>query len=226
MAGYIHRVEGDAFLDGKEIHPKPTDFLHVMRGQKLKIGEGRSEILIIPGSFIRLGEGAEIEMVRPGLTSTTIRLLQGPAVLDLEAIFEPDSIAIEIGDSTITFPKPGLYRFDSPDELRVLSGRARIVTESGKESTVKAKRLTRLASGGSAQKLEGDGPEDGLAAWQTERHQTLAAIADKEREEQIEGMSKAERAIVRMLLYSEGQPNRPSSGSSMPSGGGQTTSRQ
>lgn len=199
MAGYIHLVEGEAFLDEKRIAPKPADFVHVMRGQRLRMGQGRAEILVVPGSFLRLGPGAEVEMLRPGLTSTEIRLVRGPAVLDLESIFEPDSVAILIKDATVRFSKTGLYRFDAGGEMRVFEGRARVESPGG-EYSVKSKRIVRLNGAGVTEKLADAGPQDGLAEWQAERHETLAVAAEQARKEQGHGMTDAERDLLRMIL--------------------------
>lgn len=213
MAGYIHRVEGEAFVDEKLVSPAPADFLHVMQGQRLRVGKGRVEVMVVPGSFLRLGQGAEIEMMRPGLTSTEIRLLSGPAVVDLETIFEPDSVAIVVGDATVRFSKVGLYRFDSGGELRVYEGRARVESGAG-EYSVKSKRRVWLGEPSEAERLPDDGPSDELATWQAERHATLAAAAEKAQKEEWDGMSRAERELLRMILR---PPERSVSVSSRPS---------
>lgn len=205
MAGYIHRVEGEALLDGKPISPTPADFLHVQQGQRLAVGAGLVEILIVPGSFLRLGPGAEIEMVRPGLTSAMIRLIRGSAVVDLETIFEPDSIAIQMGAATISFPKTGLYRFDAPDGLLVFSGRARVSTSEG-EYVVKSRRRAMVSSAlAEMEKFDGKASDDQLATWQAERHELLA-VAEKTRLEDHPEMDAAEHAIVRAILRPP-QPN-------------------
>jgi hypothetical protein len=61
-AGLINVVEGQAIVDGKPLVPKPSEFTQLKPGSLLETGEGRSEVLLSPGSYLRLSENSAIRM--------------------------------------------------------------------------------------------------------------------------------------------------------------------
>jgi hypothetical protein len=204
MAGYIHYTEGEVWLGERAIAPKAQDFEHVLEGRRLRTGRGRAEILLVPGSFVRLGQGSEIEMISAGLTDATLRLISGSLAVDLQNLFEKDSIAVLTGDSEIRFRKIGLYRIDANDSpaLQVEDGRARVVA-AGREIEVKSGQKLMLGQA-SPEKLAKAAP-DALDEWNETRHEKLGVLAEQARDERSAGMSEAERELLRMILR---QPSR------------------
>lgn len=208
MAGYIHDTEGEVWLGDRAIAPKPEDFEHVLEGRRLRTGDGRAELLLVPGSFVRIGRDSEIEMISAGLTSAVLRLHQGSLVVDLQTQFEKDAIGIQVADYEVRFRKTGLYRIDAEPgvspQLRVVDGRARVEAESGDSFNVKSRQRAELDSG-AVEKLA-DAGEDPLDEWNAERHEEFAVLAEKVRKERYEGMSEAERELLHMILD---RPTRP-----------------
>ncbi len=207
MAGYIHHVEGEVWLNDRAIAPKPEDFEHVMEGRRLRTGLGRAELMLVPGSFLRLGAESEIEMISAGLASAVVRLHRGALIVDLRTLFEDDSIAILIEDHEVRFRKTGSYRLDAgaAPALRVFAGRAR-VEGAGEGFNVKAGQRCDLASGAAQKAAKADADE--LEEWSGERGELLAVMSEKARKERWDGMSEAERAMLRMILY---RPRPPAS---------------
>ena len=66
-SGMIHYIEGDATIDGTAIHPKFAAFPDVKNGQLLATGEGRAEVLLTPGVFLRLAENSSVRMLSNAL---------------------------------------------------------------------------------------------------------------------------------------------------------------
>jgi hypothetical protein len=211
MAGYIHHTEGEVWLGDRAIAPKATDFEHVLEGRRLRTGKGRAEILLVPGSFVRLGESSEIEMVSSGLTSATLRLVSGAMVVDLQTLYEKDSIGIEVGEREVRFRKTGLYRIDAASlTVRVLDGRARVTGPAGEEVDLKGGQ--ELALGDAASHKLAEAPNDLLDAWNSERHEQLTVLAERVRKERWDNMDAAERDLLRMILSrptSQPSSNRP-----------------
>lgn len=221
MAGYIHYAEGEVWLGDRAIAPKPEDFEHVLEGRRLRTGQGKAEILLVPGSFVRLGARSEIEMVSSGLTSAKLRLISGALIVDLQTIFEKDSIAIGVGDREIRFRKTGLYRIDamaqSTPMLRVLDGRARVAEVSGDGYDVKSGQESRLDAKPPEKLVKGS--PDPLDDWNDQRHEKLTVLAEQVRKERGDGMSDAERELLRMVLYRPSSPpasSRPPAQSAPP----------
>ena len=212
MAGYIHHTEGEVWLGDRAIQPKPEDFEHVIEGRRLRTGKGRAEILLVPGSFVRVGEQSEIEMVSSGLTSAEVRLHAGSVIVDLQTIFEDDSVAFLIDDREVRFRKPGVYRLERGDtaSLRVFEGRARVESQNASFNVKSGQQCDVLAG---APEKAGDVEADALDHWHVERHEQLTVLAEEARKERWQGMSEAERDLLRMIL------NRPrtSTGGRQPS---------
>jgi hypothetical protein len=231
MAGYIHHAEGDVFLNDRPIHPKPTDFLHVQEGQRLRTAEGKAEILLIPGSFLRLGANSEIEMLSAGLTNVRLRVTRGSAIVDLISVFEKDSITLLAADSEIRFPKPGLYRVNAADPLTTLDvfrGKAAVFA-GGEKRELKAKRELSLApAAAEAEKLDPK-QKDELDEWSEARSTALAKAIRNPRDAEAAGMDPAYREWLEMTLrrpsqvpVSSSRPDTRSPGPGpSPSGGGQ-----
>ncbi len=59
-AGVVQYVEGRAFLNDQAIEPKFGQFPDIKENQEFRTEEGRAEILLTPGVFLRLGENSAI----------------------------------------------------------------------------------------------------------------------------------------------------------------------
>src|ERR1700683_1079843 len=53
QSGMIHYVEGKVLLEGQPVDPKFGEFPAVKNNQVLETTEGRAEILLTPGVFLR-----------------------------------------------------------------------------------------------------------------------------------------------------------------------------
>jgi len=207
MAGYIHYVEGEVFLDNRRVEPKPTEFLHVLDGQRFRTGEGRAEILLTPGAFLRLGSNSEIEMISAGLARARLRVTEGSAIVQLLSVFEKDAIAILAGDGEVSFPKPGLYRVDAENPnalLRVSRGKA-VVLSGDQKRELKGKQTLAL-SGIDAAAVEKFDPKqkDPLDEWNQTRADALVQVARDRRGEEG-GMDRLYREWLDMTLRGPGQ---------------------
>src|ERR1700686_1161610 len=69
-SGVIHYVEGDVTIDGAAVHPKFAEFPDVKSGQSLATGEGRVELLLTPGVFLRLTDNSSVRMISNVLADT------------------------------------------------------------------------------------------------------------------------------------------------------------
>src|SRR5579863_5095546 len=61
-SGVIHYIEGQVTVDGAAIHPKSTQFPDIRPDQVLATEDGRAEILLTPGVFLRLPENSSARM--------------------------------------------------------------------------------------------------------------------------------------------------------------------
>ena len=128
QSGLIHYTEGKVFLNDQLIEPKFGEFPQLKENQKLRTEEGRVEVLLTPGVFLRLGENGVLRMISSRLIDTRLELLSGEALVQVDEMIEGDSVALTYQDYAVNFPKKGIYRMTSqPPELRVYSGEAFVI---------------------------------------------------------------------------------------------------
>jgi hypothetical protein len=132
-SGVIHYIEGDVSVDGTPVHPKLAQFLDVKPGQLVATAEGRAEILLTPGVFLRMAEHSSVRMLSNSLADTRLEVVSGSALVEIGELLDHNAISFEDSGRHLELVKKGLYRIDaSPASLRVYEGRARV--SSGSET--------------------------------------------------------------------------------------------
>src|ERR1700678_3263572 len=81
-AGVVQYVEGRAFLNDQPVEPKFGQFPDIKENQEFRTEEGRAEILLTPGVFLRLGENSSIRMLSTRLVNTRVEVLSGSAIIE------------------------------------------------------------------------------------------------------------------------------------------------
>jgi len=130
-SGTIHYTEGQVSLDGNAVQPKFGEFPEVKSGQVLSTQDGRAEILLTPGVFLRLAENSSFKMVSNQLSNTRLEVQSGEAMIEVGELLPDNAIAVVFHQGDISIARRGLYRFDSdPAKLRVYDGEASVVSPS------------------------------------------------------------------------------------------------
>src|ERR1700680_555934 len=80
-SGVVQYVEGRAYLDGAPVELKFGHFPDIKPDQEFRTEEGRAEILLTPGVFLRLGENSAIRMLSNGLNEHPVDVLKGSAIV-------------------------------------------------------------------------------------------------------------------------------------------------
>jgi hypothetical protein len=128
-SGLIHYVEGQVYVGDQLVESKFGNFPEVKENQTLRTEEGRAEVLLTPGVFLRLGENSSFRMVTNRLIDTRLEFLSGSAIIEAQDIQRDNSITMVYRDATVHVEKRGLYRFDSsPAALRVFDGLAEVTS--------------------------------------------------------------------------------------------------
>ncbi len=78
-SGVVDYIEGDVSIDGTAIHPKFAEFPDVKAGQLVATAEGRAEILLTPGVFLRMAENTSVRMLSNALADTRLEVVSGSA---------------------------------------------------------------------------------------------------------------------------------------------------
>jgi len=130
-SGVIQYVEGQVTLEGKTVQPKFAEFPDVKPGETLAAEDGRAEILLTPGVFLRIAENSSFKMVANQLSDTRIEVLSGSALVEVGELLADNAIQVQFHDAQIALSKNGLYRVDAePGLLRVYQGEAKVTSGS------------------------------------------------------------------------------------------------
>jgi hypothetical protein len=126
-SGLIHYVEGQVYVGDQLVETKFGVFPEVKENQQLKTGEGRAEVLLTPGVFLRLGENSSFRMITNRLIDTRLEFLSGAAIVEAADIGKDNSVTIVYRDATVHPVKKGVYQLDADgNELRVYDGVAEV----------------------------------------------------------------------------------------------------
>jgi hypothetical protein len=102
-AGLVNHVQGTANIAEMEMarpgHPIQT-------GQ-----DGYVEVLLTPGSFLRIGENSAVVLDGVQLESVSLHLVKGPAVIEVIEIDKDYPIKVTTGKLTMNIVAAGIYRF-------------------------------------------------------------------------------------------------------------------
>ncbi len=127
-SGMVHYVEGMVLLDGQQVDPKFGEFPEVKNDQVLKAEEGRAEVLLTPGVFLRLAENSSFRMLSNRLSDTAIEVLSGSVMFEVDELLKDNAITVKYQDATVALTKDGLYRVEAdPARLKVYEGAAQVI---------------------------------------------------------------------------------------------------
>jgi hypothetical protein len=144
-SGVVQYVEGRAFLAGQPIEPKFGQFPDIKENQEFRTEDGRAEILLTPGVFLRLGENSAIRMLSTRLVDTRVEVLSGSAIIESNEIPKDNAIELVYKKDSIRLQKQGLYRVDTePARFQVFEGEAAVTDPSG-QLTLHGGKQTNLA---------------------------------------------------------------------------------
>lgn len=176
-AGGVNYTEGQVSVvrkDGKSGILVKDDQLEA--GDRVSTGPAsRAEILLNPGSYVRLGSGSTFEFVTTSLEDLKLRLSKGSAVIEVLASDEFD-VDVSLPNSTVSLTRSGVFRIDVLDD-----GSGRVSVWKGKmfikgDDEVKSGRaVTITGSSMTVAKFDRDSGDE-LDIWSKLRAKEIAAV--------------------------------------------------
>jgi FecR protein len=129
-SGLVAYVEGKVFVGDQLVAPSLTSFPDVKENMVLRTTEeGRAEILLSPGVFLRVGENSSFRMITNRLIDTRLEILTGSAVVEADEMAKDTNVTIVANQASVLIAKHGLYRFDmEPARVKVFDGVASVTT--------------------------------------------------------------------------------------------------
>jgi hypothetical protein len=107
QAGMINNTEGLVLLGNSPVQLTNGRFPQMRPQEVLSTSAGRAEVLLNPGSFVRLGENTSIRLLSDSLTQPAYEVLGGSSVLEMAAAPKDASVTILWKDVTISPVKRG-----------------------------------------------------------------------------------------------------------------------
>lgn len=116
-AGFINRVEGKADLNqvgnSLEAVSKASMGSQMNEGDSIVTeADSNVELLLAPGSYLRMSEKTEVKAVRTSLDSTRFDVIRGSVILEVGEIDKKVPLEIGTPRTIVTLNKAGIYRFD------------------------------------------------------------------------------------------------------------------
>jgi len=132
LPGTVNFVEGQVSLDGRPLGTRQEGITQLQPNQSLSTNNGKVEMLLSPGVFVRLGGNSEVRLVSNGIVNPTIEVTRGEAMVEVDSKPNDGQLTVLEHGATASILKPGLYRFNiDQNQIAVLDGRLR-VTENDK----------------------------------------------------------------------------------------------
>jgi hypothetical protein len=173
----LNYIEGVAHLQDKQLNVKDVGSTELNAGAVLATENGKAEVLLTPGVFLRLDDHSAVKMISPGLTLTQVELLRGRAGVEVDEIYRANDLEIIDGGVVTQLMKTGYYEFTAaPAVAMVFKGKAEVHNGEGKSIEVKGHHELALTVGvsGKPAKFDTGKAEDEFYAWSRLRSQYLA----------------------------------------------------
>jgi hypothetical protein len=175
-AGTINYQQGAVYADDQRVSSTYRDHppFQMKNGQTLRIENGRVELLLGSGVYLRMLGPSAIRMLETRLADTRVLVEAGSALIEVAGMNKEAKLRVICGESTTELKRTGSYRFDAPAEertarLRIYSGDATVERE-GLSVKGRTGLTVDLAAGLEVSRFDlKDG--DALQAWAARRSQ-------------------------------------------------------
>jgi hypothetical protein len=162
-AGLVNYVDGQATVT---LHEQVPPGVPIQTGLQSYV-----EILLNPGSFLRLDENSTVVLDSVELTNIAVRVVSGTAIIETANIDKDSPIKVASGSLPVLIVSPGVYRF-SDDTASVLDGKLRTLDSS--VTVKKGQQVTQIGNHYEKSKIAASAVSDGLDGWSEQRSAELA----------------------------------------------------
>jgi hypothetical protein len=176
-SGTLHYFDGDVSIDGTQIESRAGRFTEIKEQSVLRTGQGRAEVLLTPGVFLRIGENSAVRMLDNRLISTRVEVLSGSVMVesdDPQMTIKDSPVSLIYKDYEIRLIKHGLAEITSdPAQMKVYKGEA-VVNTANDRATVKEGRELSFSAALVTEAFNEKAGDD-LYLWTRDRSQSISA---------------------------------------------------
>jgi hypothetical protein len=145
--------------------------------------DGRVEMLLNPGSYMRIGENSEFELANNSLDNLEVRLIRGTAIVEVTGADDEELfIGITTPHTRLSIVRRGLYRVNvvPGDTTELIVRKGRVMLEGSHTKVKGGNKVVFSSNSFSVAKLEkAEKDRDSLEMWSKDRAQTLAKANSK-----------------------------------------------
>lgn len=178
VPGTLNYIEGAATVDGHFLAANSVGSVTLQPGQEIATSQGRAEVLLTPGVFLRLDHNSAATLTSSDLLNTVVTIDRGQAAVEVDQMFKQNDLHIVENNVPVQLLKPGYYEFNADHgNVLVFNGEAAAVRHDGKFVTIKAHHDLSVAGGPqlkSASFDEGEQQQSDLYRWSSLRSDYLA----------------------------------------------------
>lgn len=184
-AGWVNVVEGDVVFKRGE-----ADWDMLITGDELDTGDavktgsdGRAELLLNPGSYLRLSDSTEAVFTSTSLDDLAVKLVRGSAIVEVSSVdgWTGALLKLTTPKGQVSIVRGGVYRFnvDESGRSEVLVRKGRLVIEGNTAVTVKEGNKVVLGGDSAAIATFDRKAEDQFDLWSKTRAEILVAANKK-----------------------------------------------
>jgi hypothetical protein len=144
-------------------------------------GESQAEVLLNPGSYLRVAENSEFILVDNSLDNLVVKLVKGSAIVEATGGVDVDQrINVLANQKHLVIIRGGIYRFNvQPAAADLLVRKGRVLTGLDPGEVVKGGTRVTYAAGGPVVAKLNKKDQDDFDLWSKQRAQTLARANQK-----------------------------------------------
>jgi hypothetical protein len=178
-AGGVNYVEGKV-----SVFRKSGTSGYLIAGDEVNVGDritsgadGKAEILLNPGSYLRIGGNTSFDFVSTDLEDLKVNLRTGSAVFEVIAADE-FRVSIKLPQTEIGLTRSGVFRVDvlADGTGRIMVFKGKAFVGPGGRTEIAGGRVATLAKGGVSVAKFDRGTNDPLDIWSKDRAREVARI--------------------------------------------------
>jgi len=194
-AGGVNAVTGGASMrpHGNSEWQQLTIKEDLEKGDIVRTGlDGRVEMLLNPGSYMRIGENSEFELADNSLENLEVRLIRGTAIVEVTGADDQELfIGITTPHTRLSIVRRGLYRLNvvPGDNTELIVRKGRVMLEDSHTKVKGGNKVVFTGGSFSVAKLQKTDKKswDTLEGWSKDRAQTLAKANSRLTQREVSG---------------------------------------
>lgn len=143
IPGTLNYVEGQVAVAGQTVTSKSIGSVQMQPNQVVETGQGRAEVLLMPGVFLRIGDNSGARLISADLANTRVEVLHGQAIVEVAELFPQNNLWVSMNGASTRLDKQGLYAFNADTRLvQVFEGQATVQQNDRQLDLKKGREVT------------------------------------------------------------------------------------